>query len=79
MPINRKMMKSMKDQYGPKRGERAYYATERKQKQKGEGTTRNQRGLVQPMGVKGGTKMYNKGGMVSNCGASMKPNGKSRK
>lgn len=77
MPINRKMMKSMKDQYGPKRGERAYYATERKQKQKG--TTGTTRGLAQPMGVKGGVKMYNKGGMVANCGASMKPNGKSRK
>ena len=32
MPVNREMMKSMKDQYGKKRGERVYYAVEQKQK-----------------------------------------------
>ena len=31
MPVNRKMMKSMKEQYGPKKGERVYYAVEQKQ------------------------------------------------
>ena len=28
MPVNRKMMKSMKEQYGPEKGERIYYAKE---------------------------------------------------
>jgi hypothetical protein len=28
MPVNRKMMKSMKEQYGPEKGERVYYAKE---------------------------------------------------
>lgn len=31
MPVNRKMMKSMKEQYGPEKGERVYYAVEQKQ------------------------------------------------
>ena len=31
MPVNRKMMKSMKEQYGPEKGERVYYAMEQKQ------------------------------------------------
>lgn len=34
MPVNRKMMKSMKEQYGKKRGEDIYYAVEQKQKNK---------------------------------------------
>ena len=32
MPVNRKMMKSMKEQYGKKKGEDIYYAVEQKQK-----------------------------------------------
>ena len=28
MPVNRKMMKAMKEQYGPEKGERIYYAKE---------------------------------------------------
>lgn len=35
MPINREMMKSMKDQYGKKKGRDIYYAVEQKQKKKG--------------------------------------------
>ena len=32
MPVNRKMMKSMKEQSGKKKGEDIYYAVEQKQK-----------------------------------------------
>jgi len=32
MPVNKSMMKSMKEQYGKKRGESVYYAVEAKQK-----------------------------------------------
>lgn len=35
MPVNRKMMKSMKEQYGSKKGEDIYYAVEQKQKKRG--------------------------------------------
>ena len=35
MPVNRKMMKSMKEQYGAKKGEDIYYAVEQKQKKRG--------------------------------------------
>ena len=35
MPVNRKMMKSMKEQYGKERGEDIYYAVEQKKKAKG--------------------------------------------
>lgn len=59
MPVNRKMMKAMKDQYGKKKGEDIYYAVEQKMKSKKK-------------------KGYAAGGYV-NCGASMQPNGKSRK
>lgn len=78
MPVNRKMMKAMKEQYGPEKGERVYYAKEQQMKKK--------------MGYMGGgmamkketmpkKKMgYAKGGMVkANCGASMKPNRKAKK
>lgn len=34
MPVNRKMMKAMKEQYGPEKGERIYYAKEQKMKKK---------------------------------------------
>ena len=34
MPVNRKMMKSMKEQYGPEKGERIYYAKETKDSKK---------------------------------------------
>ena len=37
MPVNRKMMKSMKEQYGPEKGERVYYAMEQKQMKKKSG------------------------------------------
>jgi hypothetical protein len=33
MPVNRKMMKAMKEQYGEKKGKEVYYAVEMKQKQ----------------------------------------------
>jgi len=32
MPINKSMMKNMKEQYGKKKGEDVYYAVEAKQK-----------------------------------------------
>lgn len=32
MPVNKKMMESMKKQYGKKAGERVYYAVEMKMK-----------------------------------------------
>lgn len=32
MPVNKSMMKSMKEQYGKKKGEQVYYAVEAKQK-----------------------------------------------
>lgn len=34
MPVNRKEMKSLKDQYGAKKGESIYYALENKRKSK---------------------------------------------
>ncbi len=34
MPINKSMMKSMKKEYGAKKGEQIYYAVEAKQKKK---------------------------------------------
>ena len=34
MPVNRKMMNSMRKQYGEERGEDIYYATENKRKHK---------------------------------------------
>lgn len=32
MPVNKSMMKNMKEQYGKKKGEEVYYAVETKQK-----------------------------------------------
>ena len=32
MPVNRKKMKAMKEEYGPKKGKQVYYATENKMK-----------------------------------------------
>jgi len=32
MPVNKSMMKGMKEQYGKKKGEQVYYAVEAKQK-----------------------------------------------
>lgn len=32
MPVNKSMMKNMKEQYGKKKGEEVYYAVEAKQK-----------------------------------------------
>jgi hypothetical protein len=46
MPVNKPMMKSMKESYGKKKGEEVYYAVENKQKKKsmpmrGERTAKN--------------------------------------
>jgi hypothetical protein len=66
MPLNKKGQKikaAMKKEYGAKKGEQVFFASENK------GT------------IKGVTKKkggYAKGGYV-NCGASVKPNGKSKK
>lgn len=49
MPVNRKMMKSMKEQYGPEKGQDIYYALEQKKMNK----------------KKGSKSGYAKGGMVS--------------
>lgn len=37
MPVNKSMMKSMKKQYGKKKGESVYYAVEAKQNKKSSG------------------------------------------
>jgi hypothetical protein len=71
MPVNRKMMKAMKEQYGPEKGERIYYAKEQEMKKKsgymGGGMAKKKMG-------------YAKGGVIkANCGASMKPNRKAKK
>lgn len=48
MPINKSMMKSMKEQYGKKKGESVYYAVEAKQKKenpkRGQRTATNKKG-----------------------------------
>ena len=48
MPVNKSMMKSMKEQYGKKRGEQVYYAVEAKQKKelpkRGQRTATNKKG-----------------------------------
>lgn len=78
MPVNRKMMKAMKEQYGPEKGERIYYAKEQKMKKKsgymGGGMAMKKDSMAKKkMG-------YAKGGMIkANCGASMKPNRKAKK
>ena len=76
MPVNRKMMKAMKEQYGPEKGERIYYAKEQKMKKKSGymgGGMAMKKDSKKSMG-------YAKGGMVkANCGASMKPNRKAKK
>ena len=44
MPLNKKMLKSMKEQYGKKKGESVYYAVEAKQKalpKRGQRTAKN--------------------------------------
>jgi hypothetical protein len=85
MPVNRKMMKAMKEQYGPEKGERIYYAKEQEMKKKsgymGGGTAMKKDsmggGMAKPMMKKMG---YAPGGVVkANCGASMKPNRKAKK
>lgn len=35
MPVNKKKMKAMKEEYGTKKGKSVYYALENKMKQKG--------------------------------------------
>lgn len=88
MPVNRKMMKSMKEQYGPEKGERIYYAKEQQMKKQGKKMGYMGGGMSMkkdPMGYMGGgmtkKKMgYAPGGLVkANCGASMKPNRKAKK
>ena len=67
MPVNRKMMKSLKDQYGKSRGEDVYYALENKKKQ-----GYNSGGYhIMPDGtkMKGAKHGYKHGGYVK-CGAS---------
>jgi hypothetical protein len=77
MPVNRKMMKSMKEQYGPEKGERIYYAKEQQMKKKSGYMGGGMAMKKDPMAKKPG---YAKGGMVkANCGASMKPNRKAKK
>lgn len=78
MPVNRKMMKSMKEQYGPEKGERIYYAKEQKMKKKSGYMGGGMAMKKDPMAK---NKMgYAKGGMIkANCGASMKPNRKAKK
>ena len=46
MPVNRKMMKAMKEQYGKKRGEDIYYAVEQKQKNQKKAKGYNKGGYV---------------------------------
>lgn len=85
MPVNRKMMKAMKEQYGPEKGERIYYAKEQKMKKKSGYMGGGMAMKKDSMGYMGGgmakKKMgYAKGGMIkANCGASMKPNRKAKK
>lgn len=46
MPVNKSMMKSMKEKYGKKKGESVYYAVEAKQKalpKRGQRTATNKR------------------------------------
>ena len=40
MPVNQKKMKSMKKQYGKKKGEQVYYAVENKARKKKKGNKR---------------------------------------
>jgi hypothetical protein len=66
MPLNKKGQKikaAMKKEYGAKKGEQVFYASENKGTIKG--VTKRKAG-------------YAKGGYV-NCGASVKPNGKAKK
>lgn len=85
MPVNRKMMKAMKEQYGPEKGERIYYAKEQQMKKKSGYMGGGMAMKKDSMGYMGGgmakKKMgYAKGGMIkANCGASMKPNRKAKK
>ena len=85
MPVNRKMMKSMKEQYGPEKGERIYYAKEQKMKKQGKKMGYMGGGTATKKGYMGGgmakKKMgYAPGGLVkANCGASMKPNRMAKK
>jgi len=37
MPVNKKMMKAMLEEYGEKKGKQVYYATENKRKNKKKG------------------------------------------
>ena len=68
MPLNKKGQKikaAMKKEYGAKKGEQVFYASENKGTIKG--VTKKKAG-------------YAKGGMVkANCGASMAPNRKAKK
>lgn len=66
MPLNkaeRKMKRDLEEAYGKNRGESMFYALEAQGKTPG-----NKK-----------TKMAKGGLVMSNCGASMKPNGKAKK
>lgn len=52
MPVNKSMMKSMKEQYGKKRGESVYYAVEAKQKKEKALPKRGQRTATNKKGKK---------------------------
>lgn len=74
MPVNRKKMKALKEEYGAEKGENIYYAMENKAMKKDKMKSGYMGGGMvekkdKPMAAKMG---YAKGGYV-NCGASMKP------
>ena len=65
MPLNkseRKMKKNMEDTYGKRRGEAMFYSLELQNKTSSD---KNKE--------KSSKSGYAKGGLVANCGASMKP------
>lgn len=71
MPLNkseRKMKKNMEDTYGKRRGEAMFLSLELQNKTSSD---KNKE--------KSSKSGYAKGGLVANCGASMKPNGKAKK
>ena len=88
MPVNRKMMKAMKEQYGPEKGERIYYAKEQKMKKKmgymGGGMAKKpmnegMKALKKAAPAVAKKMGYKAGGMVkANCGASVAPNRKAK-
>ena len=72
MPVNRKMMKSMKEQYGKERGEDIYYAVEQKQKKAKGYNMGGYHTMPDGTKMKGSKHGYAHGGYVK-CGASNPP------